>query len=226
MMQDSNHSNDTKKKEKNPPKLFLWWLRFFLSLICFLPKWWVVWGRLNIHCRGVFFNYVLLLQWLCNKFHGVLWSFEGFILIKPAWAQGLESALTYLITRTNYDEIMRAQHFMVISPVGCLSYKAVDEKTSSDTVLLKPVGTKFKTIVVLHDDHPNPSQKTAKALSPGRGIFITFIPCACCHSNMANIWSLLIPFLPLWEQTLEKVMQKCEMLSWARSVWGLRMTES
>lgn len=60
-------------------------------------------------------------------------------------------------------------------------------------------------MVILNDDHPTLSQKTAKALSPGRGIFITFMPYVCCHSNMVNIWSLLIPFLPLSEQTLEKV---------------------
>lgn len=85
--------------------------------------------------QGSVFNYVFLPQQLCNsKFHSVSQPFDGFILIEPAWAQDLESALTCLVIRTIYGETMAAPQFTVIGPVGNSPYKTAGEKTSSDTV--------------------------------------------------------------------------------------------
>lgn len=93
----TNRRDSSKSHTNKTMTLFsLWFISF--PLLCFLSELKKMkWSPL----QGSVFNYMQFPQQLCN-------SLDGFILIKPAGAQGWESALTFLIIRRIYGKIVTA----------------------------------------------------------------------------------------------------------------------
>lgn len=91
-----------------------------------------------------------------------------------------------------------------MNPLGHSSHKAAGEKTSSDTVShwnLERLSKKTNNMMTLTYKCPRHSQITARALRPGRGIFITFMSYIHWHSNITYLWWVLTSFLSLPEES-------------------------